>query len=84
MYRILTQILGDKDRNGKDHNRVYGPDKKGHFKIGFSDRIKAAFQIFSRSELKESGLEPNFTRQSRPLPLRYCTLKRNLFQCFYQ
>ena len=43
VYQILTQILRDKDRNGKNHNQIFEPDKKGHCKKGFSDRIKSAF-----------------------------------------
>ena len=40
MYWILTQILQDKDRNGTEHNQIFGLHEKGHFKIGFSERMK--------------------------------------------
>ena len=43
VYQILTQILRDKDRNGTNHSQILEPDKKGHLKIRFSDRIKGAF-----------------------------------------
>ena len=43
VYWILTQILRDKDRNGTEHSQIFVQDKKGHFKIGFSDQMKRAF-----------------------------------------
>ena len=65
VYRILTQILRDKDRNGKDHNQIFGPDKKGHFKIGFIEPNKIGILKFQ--SVKERRQKPNFTKQSRPL-----------------
>ena len=40
---MAKAILRLKTLERENHNQIFGPEKKGHFKIGFSDRIKASF-----------------------------------------